>query len=87
MDNKNFAFGKENFILIAISIAIIILGFCLMLGSATAEGSVFNPAIFSHRRIIVAPIITTIGFASVIGAILKKSKDDKKDDKKQTSKK
>jgi len=78
MDNKNFAFGKENFILMAISIAIIILGFCLMLGSATKEGSEFNPAIFSSRRIIVAPVVTTIGFALVVWAILKKTKDDKK---------
>jgi len=78
MDNKNFAFGKENFILIAISIAIIIIGFCLMLGSPTTEETGFNPAIFSARRIIVAPIITTIGFALVVWAILKKTKDDKK---------
>lgn len=78
MDKKNFAFGKENFILIAISIAIIILGFCLMLGSATTEQSGFNTAVFSPRRIIVAPIIATIGFALVVWAILKKPKDDKK---------
>ena len=83
MDNKKFALGKENFILIAISIAIIILGFCLMLGSATTEESGFNPAIFSSRRIIVAPIVATIGFALVIWAILKKPKDDKE----QTTKK
>ncbi len=79
MDNKNFALGKENFILMAISIAIIIIGFCLMLGGATTEESGFNPDIFSVRRIIVAPIITIIGFILVVWAILKKSKDNNKE--------
>ena len=77
MDKKNFAFGKENFILMAISIVIIIIGFSLMAGGTTTEETGFNPAIFSARRIIVAPVITTIGFALVVWAILYKTKKDK----------
>ena len=78
MDNKNFALGKENFILMAISIAIIIIGFCLMVGGTTTEESGFNPAIFNVRRIVIAPVVTTIGFIWVVWAILKKTKDNKK---------
>ncbi|MDR0231877.1 MAG: DUF3098 domain-containing protein [Dysgonamonadaceae bacterium] len=75
MDNKQFALGKENFILMAISIAIIIIGFCLMLGGATTEETGFNPDIFSTRRIIIAPAITSIGFILVVVAIMYKPKE------------
>ena len=75
MDKRNFAFGKVNFIMLAVSIAIIIIGFWLMSGGKTTEETGFDPSIFSVRRIVVAPIVTMIGFASVIVAILKKPKE------------
>jgi len=74
MDKKNFVFGKENFIILVASIVIIIFGFWLMSGGKTTEETGFDPQIFSPRRIIVAPIVTMIGFASVIVAILWKPK-------------
>jgi hypothetical protein len=76
MDRKNFAFGKVNFIMLAISIAIIIFGFWLMSGGKTTEETGFDPRIFATRRIVVAPIVTMIGFASVVFAILKKPKNN-----------
>jgi ABC-type transport system involved in multi-copper enzyme maturation permease subunit len=76
MSKEDFAFGKENFILIAISVVIIIIGFMLMSGGA-GEGSSFNPAIFGMRRIVVAPVVCMIGFGLMVAAILKKSKDKK----------
>ncbi len=75
MDNKRFAFGKENFILLSISLVIIIIGFCLMAGAKTTEETGFNPEIFDTQRIVIAPIITISGFLMVIWAILKKSKN------------
>jgi len=75
MDKRNFVFGKVNFIILAISIVIIIFGFWLMSGGKTTEETGFDPTIFSARRIIVAPIVTMIGFVSVIFAILKKPKN------------
>ena len=75
MDKKKFVFGKENFIILAISIVIIVFGFWLMSGGKTTEETGFDPSIFSTRRIIVAPIVTMIGFASVIVAILIKPKN------------
>jgi len=75
MSKKNFAFGKENFIILAVSVALIIIGFWLMSGAQTTEESGFNQAIFDTRRIVIAPIVTTIGFAAVIFAILYKPKD------------
>jgi len=76
MNKKNFVFGKENFLLLGISMAIIILGFWLMSGVKTTEETGFDPRIFDNRRIIIAPIVTMIGFSMVIVAILKKPKDE-----------
>lgn len=76
MDKRNLAFGKTNFILLAIGVAVVILGFILMSGEASTE-TVFNPDIFSARRIKVAPIVTFIGFISIIGAILYQPKETK----------
>lgn len=75
-DKRDFALGKENFLLIAIAAAVIILGFCLMLGGATTEEGGFNPDIFSTRRIVIAPAVTMIGFGLVVVAILRKNKKD-----------
>jgi len=75
MNKKNFVFGKENFILLAVSAVIIIIGFWLMSGGKTTEETGFDPSIFNTRRIVIAPIITMIGFLLVIVAILRKPKD------------
>ena len=75
MATKDFAFGKENFILIAISVAIIVIGFLLMSGGGTEDPSAFNPEIFSARRIVIAPAVTVIGFMLMIVGILKNSKE------------
>ncbi|MDR1203056.1 MAG: DUF3098 domain-containing protein [Tannerellaceae bacterium] len=77
MGKEDFAFGKENFIMIAISVVIIIIGFALMSGGSSEDGVSFNPAIFSTNRIVVAPVVCMIGFGLMIAAILKNSKDKK----------
>lgn len=74
MSKRDFAFGKENFILIAVAIVLIVIGFILMSGGVSADGVSFNPEIFSTRRIVVAPIITVVGFLVMIFAIVFKSK-------------
>lgn len=74
MAKKDFAFGKENFILIAIAVVFIVLGFMLMSGGGSTDGVSFNPEIFSTRRVVVAPVVTMIGFVMMIVGILKNSK-------------
>ncbi len=75
---KHFAFSKINYILMAVSMLIVILGFVLMSGGmSTAEA--YDPTIFSVRRIKVAPIVAFIGFVMMGVAIMyrpKKEKDD-----------
>ena len=74
MDKKNFAFGSMNFILLAVGMLIVIIGFILMGGSGSSE-SAFNPDIFSARRVKVAPLVCLFGFVSMIYAVVHKPKD------------
>ena len=75
MNNKKvFAFGRTNFILLTIGMAIVILGFILMSGNGSNE-SEFDPTIFDARRIKVAPIVCLFGYLFMIVAIVLKPKD------------
>jgi len=74
MDNKNFAFDKTNFILLAIGMAIVVIGFLLMVGPNSTD-TAFEPDIFSGRRIKVAPVVCLFGFVSMIYAVVRKPKD------------
>ncbi len=75
MNNKNFAFQKINYIICAVAVVVIILGFVLMTGPASTIENGFEPDIFSTRRIGVAPITCFIGFILMIVGILYKKKD------------
>jgi uncharacterized membrane protein len=70
MNVKEYAFGKINYIICAVSVLIIIIGFFLMTGSATTIEGGFNPDIFSTRRIVVAPMVCFFGFLLMIVGIL-----------------
>ena len=72
--DDGFALRKENYRLMAIGFLIIILGFILMVGGGSDDPNVFNPEIFSFRRITLAPIILFIGFVFEIYAIMKSPK-------------
>ena len=73
MDKKDFAFGRMNFILLAIGMVIVIIGFILMAGGGSTDQA-YNPEIFSACRIKVAPLVCLFGFVSMIYAIVHKSK-------------
>jgi hypothetical protein len=75
-ETTGFALGKENYKLMAIGFAIIVIGFILMAGGGSDDPNVFNPDIFSFRRITLAPIILLFGFAFEIYAIMKKPKSN-----------
>ena len=75
MDKSKFAFGKTNYILFAIGIVAIVLGFILMTGPSSTE-TVFEPDIFSFRRIKLAPAICFFGFVFMIVSIMAKPKDN-----------
>ena len=75
-EKQGFALGKENYKLLVIGFAIIVLGFILMVGGKSEDPSVFNPDIFSFRRVTLAPMVVLFGFMFEIYAIMKKPKSD-----------
>lgn len=74
MNKRNLAFGRTNFVLLAIGFAIVVVGFVLMGGVSSSE-TAFEADIFSARRIKVAPVVCFIGFVSMIYAVIHKPKD------------
>ena len=74
MNKRDFAFGRMNFILLAASMIVVIIGFILMGGDGSTD-TAYNPDIFSVRRTKVAPIVCLIGFVSMIYAVVYKTKD------------
>ena len=69
-EKTGFVFEKVNYILLLAGIAFIIIGFALMVGGGSDDPKVFNPEIFSFRRITLAPLIVMIGFIIGIFAIM-----------------
>lgn len=69
-----FALEKNNFVLMAIGLAAIVIGFALMTGGKSDDPNVFNEAMFNFRRITLAPMLVFGGFVFQIYAILKKPK-------------
>lgn len=59
----NLVFTKKNYQLLIISIAIVVLGFILMMGKED---------VYDFRKTLLAPIVVLFGFAFGIYAILKK---------------
>ncbi len=65
-----FVFKRKNYLWMIIGLAVIALGFILMIGGGSDDPNVFNPEIFSWRRIRLAPALVIIGFGIQVYAIL-----------------
>ena len=61
--NDNFVFDKVNYRYMLISIAIVVLGFILMIGETD---------IYDFRKTVLAPMVVLAGFGLGFFAILKK---------------
>ncbi len=68
-NDTTFLFGKRNYMIMLIGIAVIALGFILMAGGGSDDPNVFNPDIYSWRRIRLAPTLVIIGLGIEIYAI------------------
>lgn len=73
-NEKQFAFGKENYIMTVIGLVFIFGGFILMAGGGSEDPAVFSEEIFSTMRITVAPIVVLLGFAIEIIGIMYRPK-------------
>lgn len=73
MNKSDLAFGRMNFILLAVGMLVVIIGFILMGGDSSTEEA-YNPDIFGVQRTKVAPLVCLLGFVSMIYAVVHKSK-------------
>jgi hypothetical protein len=69
-----FLFERGNYVLMLAGLALIVLGFVLMSGGGSEDPNVYNPELFSARRIVVAPFLIVVGFAVEVWAIMRKPK-------------
>lgn len=65
-----FTFERKNYIFMLIGVAFILIGFMVMMGGGSDDPNVFNPEIYSWRRIRLAPALILIGFGIEVYAIL-----------------
>ena len=80
--HSTFIFEKKNYLIMAIGLIVIALGFITMSGGGSDNPAVFDPSIFNFRRIHLAPALVLLGFAIEIYAIQVNPKTDKKQEEK-----
>ena len=71
-ENPRMPLTRRNYILLAAGFAVIVLGFVLMAGGGSDSPDEFDYAMFSWRRITLAPILVIGGFVVGIYATLKR---------------
>ncbi len=76
-EKSDFLFGKTNYKIMLIGLAVIAVGFILMSGGGSDDPNIFNPEIYNFRRIRLAPTLVLIGFGIQIYAILFGRKKDR----------
>lgn len=81
---SQFPLGKNNFIMMAIAGALIVIGFLLMLGGSSTEEA-FNPDIFSTRRVVIGPTISFLGFLFMGYAIIRRPSEQKEEELDESS--
>jgi hypothetical protein len=69
-----FAFAKENYILLITGLVVMAVGFLLMIGGNSENPQVFNESIFNFQRLTLAPILILAGYVIEIFAIMKRPK-------------
>jgi len=74
---SSFAFTRENYKIMLVGIALLVIGFLLMIGGGSDDPNKFTgDELFSFRRITLSPIVILIGFVVVLFAIMKKPKEE-----------
>lgn len=71
----DFAFRKENYILMGVGVLLLILGYVLLSGGGSDDPNMFSEALFNTRRLVVAPLVILAGFIVEIWAIMKRPKE------------
>lgn len=67
---KQLLFKSKNYRVLLLAVLTIVIGFLLMMGGGSDDPAIFNPEIFSFRRIRLAPTVVLIGFGIAMYSIL-----------------
>lgn len=70
MENNKLVFGKKNYIIIAIGLAVLVLGFVVMSLESAAHG-------FGFMALTLAPVLILLGFIIQFFAIFYQDKNHK----------
>jgi len=82
-EKVHYPLSKINFIMMAVCLLLIVIGFAMMSGSANV-GNEFNYNIFESRRIAAGPVIAFLGFVLMAFAILYRKKQRPSNDEETT---
>ena len=69
-NNLDFAFKKQNYMLLLVGVALICAGLLLMIGGGSDDPTVFSDKIFDWQRLTLAPILIAAGFIVEVFAII-----------------
>jgi hypothetical protein len=64
--------GRSQFLRLGVGILLLVVGYVLMSGGKSEDPDVFNPEIFNKQRLVVAPVVVLLGYATIFHAILKR---------------
>jgi hypothetical protein len=68
-------FAKENYKFMIAGLAIVVIGFLLMMGGNSNDPNSFKPEeVYSFRRITLAPIVIVLGLIVEVYAIMRRPK-------------
>lgn len=67
-----FPFERDNFIWLGVGLLTLLIGYLLMSGGGSEDPEVFSDAIFSFRRITLAPLVVLSGYGLIFYAIFKR---------------
>ncbi len=72
-DERVLLFDRSKYTWLIAGLIVTALGFVLMIGGGSDDPEVFSEAIFSFRRITLAPILVLAGYGMQIYAIMKRT--------------
>ena len=72
-----FPFERRNYLFFLLGIALLVVGYLLMSGGGVEDPNEFSEAIFSTRRITLAPLTVMAGDGVIFHRILKRFTPEK----------
>ncbi len=73
-EGGQFAFHKQNYILLITGLVILGIGFILMIGGGSDDPNKFSESLFDFQRLTLAPILLLVGYIIEIFAIMYRPK-------------